>query len=122
MRNIDQPEATSFLPLHPLEVRILLGMMEGPVHGYRLVSAIEESEPTWNRIFPANLYRRVRTLIRDGLVEEGNPPDDEQVSRRKYFQITELGRNVLIAETARMRALLAETERKGLGPAMDPAR
>jgi DNA-binding MarR family transcriptional regulator len=32
----------SYLPLHPLEFRILLALADGPSHGYRIVKAIEE--------------------------------------------------------------------------------
>ena len=115
MHEISEQDPRRFLPLHPLEIRILLAVTEGPVHGYRIVSSIEESGPTWNRIFPANLYRRIRTLIRDGLMEEVEPVAGDPVSRRKYFRITKLGRVVLAEESSRMRALLEEAQRKGFG-------
>jgi hypothetical protein len=34
------------LPLHPLELRILLVLLDGPAHGYRIVKEIEGREKT----------------------------------------------------------------------------
>ena len=45
------------LPLHPLEVRILLSLLGGPSYGTRIVDEIEAREPPRTKLYPANLYR-----------------------------------------------------------------
>jgi DNA-binding PadR family transcriptional regulator len=106
------PEPKDFLPLHPLELRILLVLAEGDAHGYGLVKQIEARETRLPRIYSGNLYRRIRDLLRKGLVEDARPPDDPEVdARRRYFRMTGLGRDVLLAEAARIDELAAETKR-----------
>jgi len=98
-----------FLPLHPLEFRILLILLDGPSHGYAVVQEIEGREGETGKIYPANLYRRMRDLLAKGLVEEAPRPEGAgSDSRRRYFEVTELGRAVVRAETERLEELLAE--------------
>ena len=61
------------------------------------------------KVLPANLYRRIRTLLDQGLIEEsGNRPDPEvDDQRRRYFAVTPLGEAVAQAEAKRLRNLLA---------------
>ena len=98
-----------FLPLHPLELRILLVLWKEKAHGYRIVKSIEESDGRWNRIFPANLYRRIRDLLGQGLIEEAAADGAaESDPRRRYFQITRLGRQVARLEAQRVAELAAD--------------
>lgn len=102
-------EAETHLPLHPLELRILLAVTDRPGHGYRIVKDIEARASEGTTIYPANLYRRIRDLLGRGLLEEADPPEDDEVDRRRtYFRTTELGRAVAVAEAARMRELLRD--------------
>ena len=113
-----QPSSSGFLPLHPLEYRILLILLAGPSHGYAVVQEIEEREASLGTIYPANLYRRIRDLLSRGLLEDADPPDsDQEDSRRRYFQLTELGRAVVEMETGRLKTLLEEARDRGLLPA-----
>jgi DNA-binding PadR family transcriptional regulator len=105
------PEPESFLPLHPLEFRILLSLLDGVAHAYRIVSQIEESRP----VMPTNLYRRIWRLASLELIAEVEAPRGETSPRpRRYFELTSLGRRVAAAEQTRLRALLLEAERAGL--------
>src|SRR5688500_17004269 len=98
-----------FLPLHPLEFRILLVLWKEKAHGYRIVKSIEESEGRWSRIFPANLYRRIRDLLGQGLIEEAAATDaDDADPRRRYFRITATGREVARLEARRLSELAAD--------------
>jgi DNA-binding PadR family transcriptional regulator len=105
------PDPHSFLPLHPLELRVLLILAEGTAHGYSVVKEIEARERHLPRVYPANLYRRIRDLLRKGLLEDAEAPDRPDIdARRRYFRITELGQAVLRAEVARMKGLLSEAK------------
>lgn len=105
------------LPLHPFELRILLALLDGPSHGYRIVKGIEERDGSWARIFPGNLYRRIRDLTTKGLVEESEPRREAgDARRRRYFEITPLGREVARAEALRLEDLVREARKRRLLP------
>lgn len=102
------------LPLHPLEFRILLALLRGNLHGYHIVKQIEAQEPLGRRIFPANLYRRMRDLLAKGLIAEAVAPAGGGDERRRYFRLTPLGRRVVEAEAWRLQALVRDARREGL--------
>lgn len=106
------PEPESFLPLHPLEFRILIALIEGPSHGYEIVKAIEAQEG--GSVYPANLYRRIRDLLASALVEEVDAPGESTDVRRRYLGVTALGKQVARAEALRMRALLGDARTRKL--------
>ena len=89
-----------FLPLHPEVFRILVVLRSGERHGYALVKELERDPGRPGKVLPANLYRRIRTLLDQGLIEEsGNRPDPEvDDQRRRYFAVTPLGEAVAQAE------------------------
>ena len=106
-----------FLPLNPLEFRILLALRHGCLHGYAIVKEVEERSGDRERIFPANLYRRIRNLLSSGLLAETDPPRDavpDDDRRRKFFRLTPLGVEVARAETERLAGLLSEAAEKDL--------
>lgn len=109
------PEPTSFLPLHPLEFRILLVLLGGPSHGYQIVKEIEQREGG-ERIWPANLYRRIRDLLAKGLIEETSAPKREADTRRTYVKVSVLGRRVAQLEARRLAELVADARAQRLLP------
>ena len=102
----------AFLPLHPLAFRVLMAVVDGPSFGTAIVQTIEAAE-TRTRLYPANLYRRIRDLLEDGLLEECAGPDGTD-PRRSYVQLTALGRGVAQAEALRLRDLFFEAKRLDL--------
>jgi DNA-binding PadR family transcriptional regulator len=111
----EKPRVEGFLPLHPLEFRILMILMDGASHGYAVVQEIEGRGGNVGKIYPANLYRRMRDLLAKGFVEDApTPPDGAADPRRRYFRVTELGREVVRAEAERLGHLLAEARARGL--------
>ncbi|HVS16430.1 MAG TPA: PadR family transcriptional regulator [Thermoanaerobaculia bacterium] len=98
-----------FLPLAPRDVLILLALTEQPQHGYGLIKEAESLGDGRLRMDPANLYRALKKLSRDGLVEDADPAEDDG-QRRRTYAITALGRAVVAAESQRL-ARLAEVAR-----------
>lgn len=107
-------DALTFLPLHPLEFRILLALLDGPSHGYRIVRAIEAADS--GKVWPANLYRRIRDLLGRGLIEEVAPPAGDTDTRRTHVALSALGRRVAEAEAQRLEGLVAEARAARLLP------
>jgi DNA-binding PadR family transcriptional regulator len=97
-----------YLPLSARDYQILLSLIEGDAHGYAMVQEIDRRTDGRVRFEPANLYRSIRRLIREGLVapSEERPAPESDDERRRYYRITELGAQVLRAEAARMRELV----------------
>jgi DNA-binding PadR family transcriptional regulator len=101
-----------FLPLKPSDYQILFVLLGRDLHGYAIVKAIEDRTDGRVSLEPSNLYRRIRRLIADGLVEESDdrPVPELDDERRRYYALTRLGRAVLAAEAQRMRELVTEAE------------
>lgn len=96
----------AYLPLQPRDYLILFALSAGARHGYGLIKDVEADTGGEVTIDPANLYRSIKRLTKDGLVAESDPPrGDESGERRKYYRITHLGRRVLKAEAARLAEL-----------------
>lgn len=89
------------IPLAPRDFLILLVLAEGPTHGYGVVTAAERATTAEVPLDPANLYRALRRMLRDGWVRK---PDVE--GERTLFELTAKGREVLRAETRRLEELL----------------
>lgn len=98
-----------FLPLHPLEHRILLVLASGERHGYRIVREIEARDAAWTAIFPANLYRRIRDLRSKGLIARVPAPASHEGRPRKYYALTPLGETVARAEAERLERLVQDS-------------
>ena len=89
------------IPLAPRDFLILLVLAEGPMHGYGVVTAAERATNAEVPLDPANLYRALRRMLRNGWVRK--LAGDEA---RTLFELTELGLEVLRAETRRLDELL----------------
>ena len=108
--------ARSMLPLNPREFLILFALVEGELHGYGLVKALEQQSGGDVHIDPANLYRLIKRLKRDGLVSETDrrPAPESANERRRYYAITEFGREVVAAEAERLDKLAAAARERKL--------
>jgi len=107
------PDPTRHIPMHPLEFQVLLVLMEGELHGYGIAKEIEERETGLGRIFPTNLYRRLRDLVKKGLLAEVEAPTGTQ---KRLFRITRFGREVARVEAVRMEALVRSARGHSLLP------
>jgi len=94
-------------PLKPTVFLILVALGERQRHGYGLVKAIESRAPG-TRIEPANLYRTLRAMKREGLIAESSRRPDPELddARRRYFRITEKGARLARAEAERLSKLV----------------
>ena len=100
--------AAAFLPLKPRVFMILLVLRDGPAHGYGILQEMEKRSDGTMRMDAGLLYRTIARLGERGLVEPSKPPADRAAAdtRRKYYAITRLGRDVVAADALRQTALL----------------
>lgn len=109
MRDTPRRPAIQLLPLKPVELLVLTMLTGGPRHGYGIRQDILAHTNGEMELEAGNLYRTIRRLETDGLLDESGPhpsattTDDE---RRRYYELTPLGKRVLAAELERLRALV----------------
>lgn len=110
----ETPAPESFLPLRPVEAQILVSLTRGQRHGYAILQELQNqgSGPAPGL---ATLYRALRRLEGDGLLEEVRGEEETRNEERKTtYRLSVLGRRVAAAEARRL-ASLVELARKGLG-------
>jgi DNA-binding PadR family transcriptional regulator len=102
------------LPVKPVAFQILLSLAEDERHGYGITQDIAARTAAHMSIEPGNLYRSLKAMLDDGLIEESErrPAPDLDDQRRRYYRITPLGRKVAMAETSRLAELVAEARGK----------
>ena len=95
-------------PLTPATFHILLSVAQGPAHGYRIKRAVEERTDGAVRLGAGTLYAGLGRMVRDGLIEETEPPESvgtvEPSSRWRFYEITDVGSDILEREIARLEA------------------
>lgn len=110
------------IPLAPIDFHLLVVLAEGDSYGYAIKKELALASGGTLDPEIGSLYRMIARLTRDGLVREAGeriPAVGAEKSPghpRRYYAITELGREVMVAEAERMRALLDGAERKSLLP------
>jgi DNA-binding PadR family transcriptional regulator len=88
----------------------------GDRHGYGIRQDILEYTEGRLSVEAGNLYRHIRALEDDGLVQDvpakrGASESDE---RRIYYRLTPFGKRVLAAETLRLRSLVQLAVERGI--------
>lgn len=104
------------LPLKPIVFQVLLSLVEGERHGYAMVQDIAERSSARLQIEPGNLYRTLRFMLDEGLIEESDhrPSPEADDERRRYYRITKFGQRVASAEAARLVELVADARARNL--------
>lgn len=99
--------ALSMLPVNPRDFLILFSLVDGERHGYGVLKHVSEESEGRVRLDPANLYRSLKRLMKDGLVveTEKRPAVDLDDERRRYYALTDLGIEVVAAEATRLSKL-----------------
>lgn len=104
----------SFLPLTPFAFHVLLALADGERHGYGIIKEVEERSGGTVKLRTGTLYTLLQRLLDEGLIAEATlPPGAEKGDeRRRYYDLTPLGHEVLRAEARRLEALIGDARRK----------
>ena len=115
-QDIDDPEA--LLPLSPAVFHILLALIERELHGYGIMQETARSSDGKVKLGPGTLYRSIRRLLTDGLIEESDerPVPELDDERRHYYRLTPFGLRVARAEAQRLAVLVRMARSKQLLP------
>jgi DNA-binding PadR family transcriptional regulator len=97
-----------FLPLTPAVLHILLALSAGEKHGYAMMLEVDELSNGTVKLGPGTLYRSIKRMLDDGLIEEAGERQDPALDdeRRRYYRLSVLGSQTLSLETARLQRLL----------------
>jgi DNA-binding PadR family transcriptional regulator len=96
-------------PLPSAAFHILLALAGEDRHGYGIMRQVEEQSGGRMRLGPGTLYSSVQTLLEEKLIEEVDPPRDDDspnAERRRYYRLTSTGRKLARTEADRLAALL----------------
>jgi DNA-binding PadR family transcriptional regulator len=107
MPSKDRSPANDLTPLAPAVFHILLSLAAGERHGYALRREIAQRTGGKLKLGPGVLYGSIHKMLEQDLIEESDERPDPHLDdeRRRYYRITTLGREVALAEAARMREL-----------------
>ena len=109
----------ALLPLTPISFEILLALMDGDLHGYAILQAVEARMAGKLPLRTGTMYRALARLMDEELIKRSGTSDDED-PRRRYYRITAHGHATAKAEArrladqveaARARRLLPESKR-----------
>jgi DNA-binding PadR family transcriptional regulator len=102
------PEVSELLPLKPVVFQILLALTQGERHGWSIVKELDKGMAGGKKILPGNLYRTLKTMLAQGLIEQSEARPDPELDdeRRRYFRLSEFGAEVARAEADRMEQMV----------------
>jgi DNA-binding PadR family transcriptional regulator len=109
-------DVESFLPMTPAMFHVLIALADGEKHGYAILKEVARRTEDQVRLSAGTLYGNLARLESAGLIVESDERpaiglDDE---RRRYYRLTDFGREVAIAEAERMDAALSQARAKKL--------
>jgi DNA-binding PadR family transcriptional regulator len=103
----------SFLPLTPRVFHVLLALAEAPLHGYGVILEVQRQTDGVIVLRTGTLYVLLRRLLDQKLITESEeraaPEDDDE--RRRYYALTDLGHQVVRAESRRLEQVLQTARR-----------
>lgn len=113
---IKSKDTEPFLPLTPAMFQILLALADGNKHGYAILKDVSRRSEGKIRLSAGTLYGNLARLESAGLIAESSKRpefslDDE---RRRYYRLTDFGREVAVAEARRMEEAIAQAHAKHL--------
>lgn len=98
------------VPLTPAVFYVLLSLSSGPRHGYAIMQESTKLSAGGFRMGPATLYTTVQRLMDLELIAE-TAGEDTSDSRRRYYELTDIGVRLLGSEVKRMQSVVRRAAR-----------
>ena len=104
------------LPLTPPVFHILLALADEERHGYGIMQDVARQTGDALQLGPGTLYGCLKRMLAAQLVEESGERPDPQLDdeRRRYYRMTNLGRQAVRAEAQRLAAAVNAARSKRL--------
>lgn len=111
-----ESDVQKFLPLKTQWFHIMLSLASCEQHGYGIMQEVLERSNGKIRLWPATLYGSLKRLIEADLIQESadRPAPEFDDARRRYYRLTNFGRQVLNAESDRLQELVQAIRLKQL--------
>ena len=118
VRRLSAAEMRKLLPLPQAVFQILVALADHDRHGYAIMQDVAARTDGALKLSPGTLYGSIKRMLEDGLIVEidARPGPDEDDERRRYYRITQLGRDLAQAEADRLTVLLRQARAVGLTP------
>ena len=115
-KRLTAAEMSKLLPLPQAVFQILVALADQDRHGYAIMQDVVARTGGALRLSPGTLYGSIKRMLEDGLIVEvdDRPSPDEDDERRRYYRITQLGRDLAKAEADRLTVLLRQARAVGL--------
>ena len=109
-------------PITAAMFNVLISLADGEKHGYAILKEVEEQTAGEVQLSTGTLYGIIKRLLAEGLIVESRnrPAAVEDDQRRRYYRLTDVGRQVAVAEAVRMEKLIARARAKRLLKALRP--
>jgi DNA-binding PadR family transcriptional regulator len=116
VRRLTPAEVSRLLPLPRAVFQILVALADRDRHGYAIMQDVAARTDGSLKLSPGTLYGSIKRMLDDGLIVEvdarPSPEDDDE--RRRYYRITQSGRDIAQAEADRLTVLLRQARAVGL--------
>lgn len=106
--------------MKPVILNVLLALSDSDRHGYAIMQEVHEYTNGRSRLAPGALYRAIKELVdAELIVETGDRPAPElDDARRRYYRLTDKGREALVAEMSGLQTLVGEAQRRHVLPSV----
>jgi DNA-binding PadR family transcriptional regulator len=102
-------------PLTTAMFHVLLALADGDKHGYAILKEVEMRTNGEVQLGTGTLYGIIKRLLMNDMITEvrhANTKNDDP--RRRYYKLTDVGRETAIAEAKRLEKLVADARSKRL--------
>jgi DNA-binding PadR family transcriptional regulator len=108
----------TLLPLTPGMFQVLIALADGEKHGYAVIKEVARRTDGEVALSAGTLYTIIRRFVQEGVVAESDARPDPALDdeRRRYYRLTDFGRDVARAEARRMETALGMARAKNLIP------
>ena len=103
-------------PLKTAVFHILLALSDEHRHGLGIAEEIEQITAGALQLGPGTLYRSLKEMTASGLLKEVRAPGPHADPRRRYYALTEAGRQALEADAVRYDRLSRLARKRGVLP------
>ena len=106
------------IPLKPKDHYILFALIDEERYGSAIAQEIQRLSEGRVRVEAGNLHRHIQKLVRQGLVtaSDHRPAPEADDERRRYYAITETGREVWAADIRHMESLVRAARKRSSQP------